>query len=165
MADKLLNMSFEQSDVRVAAWMYKKGPTLLVLLREKLEIQMIQLQAYIQGQKLSGQVLHQRTGRLKGSVREIPPIIDGARLIGAVEAGSDLLFYGKVHEYGSKGPYAIVPTTKKALRFMLGGKEVFFRRVMHPALPERSFMRSSLEELTPQIREAMRQGLQEALNA
>ena len=50
---------------------------------------------------------------------------------------------------------------KKALAFMLGGKQVFARRVQHPPIQERSFMRSSLEEMRPGIIAGLEETIQE----
>jgi hypothetical protein len=45
----------------------------------------------------------------------------------------------------------------------MGGKQVFFKRVNHPGsqMPVRSFMRSSLRDMRPEIIEAMRKAVEE----
>lgn len=105
------------------------------------------LQAKIAGEKLSGQLLQQRTGKLIGSVRTIPVVNTGAEIIGGVQAGGGPAYYAKFQNYGTAGPYEIKPLDPKGvLAFRLDGKMRFAKRVMHPGLPARNFMESSLEE-------------------
>lgn len=50
-------------------------------------------------------------------------------------------------------PHQIVPDKAKALAFLIGGKQAFAARVNLPAMamPERSYMRSSLTEMAGEI--------------
>jgi hypothetical protein len=68
-------------------------------------------------EKLSGGMLQQRSGRLLGSAHKTEVIDDGSRIIGGVEAGGGVAFYGIYFEKGGKGPYKITPKTKLALAF------------------------------------------------
>ena len=58
-----------------------------------------------------------------------------------------------------------MPDKAKALAFLLGGKQVFAARVNFPAIamPERSYMRSSLAEMADEIAEAMTEAAVEAM--
>lgn len=47
-----------------------------------------------------------------------------------------------VHE-GSQGPYPIVPKRKKALRFKVGGKTIIVKKVIHPGVKARPFLRTA----------------------
>jgi hypothetical protein len=121
------------------------------------------LQAKITGEKLSGQVLHQRTGKLIGSVRTIPVTNDGATIAGGVQAGGGPAYYAVYQNYGTAGPYEIRPIDPKGvLVFLLDGKTVFAKRVMHPGLPARNFMESTLEESRAGIISSLQSAVDEA---
>lgn len=109
------------------------------------------LQAKIQ-QKLSGGVLNQKSGALAGSI--VATIDDASDGVAVTIATSPDIKYAAIHEYGGViPPHEIVPDKAKALAFVLGGKRVFVKRVNLPAItmPERSYMRSSLEEMAGEI--------------
>lgn len=48
--------------------------------------------------------------------------------------------HAEFQEYGTRGPYDILPRKKKFLRFNIGGKVVFARRVIHPGLKATKFL-------------------------
>lgn len=122
----------------------------------------IALAAKVKGQKLSDQVLHVRTGRLRRSITY------------RVESGQTQIFgvvgtnvaYAARHEFGFHGTESV----KAHLRTI---KQAFGKRLKSPLAvqvrahsravnyPARSFLRSALAEMQGDIR----QGLQEALNA
>ncbi len=135
-------------------------PKITEAIRKRLDELDAKLQRKIQTEKLSGQVLHHRTGKLINSIRMIPAKVAGPKVAGYVEGGGGPAWYGKIHEYGTDRAYEIVPVNKKALAFMLNGKQVFATKVQHPAFQERSFMRSSLAEMKDQIHA----DLQDAVN-
>ena len=62
-------------------------------------------------------------------------------------------------------PHAILPDKAKALAFLVGGKQAFAARVNLPAvtMPERSYLRSSLEEMADEIREGLSEAMVEAM--
>jgi hypothetical protein len=138
-------------DDRVQALLQRKRQQIFRALELKINSLMLRLQAKIQGEKLSGQVLKQRTGTLKRSIEVIPVEQKGDALAGGVRGGGGPAFYGRFHEYGTSNSYTIVPVNKKALAFIMGGKQVIVKKVVHPPFPERSFMRSSLEEMNDEI--------------
>lgn len=97
--------------------------------------------------KLSGEVLHVRSGKLLGSIRG--EMRENANAIYG-RTFSQGVPYAAIHEYGGQTPpHDIYPRTAQALHFFAGGKEVFAKVVHHPGskIPERSYMRSSLAEL------------------
>lgn len=108
------------------------------------------LEGHIKNNKLSGQVLHVRSGDLRRSVHAVLPVTQTARgVMGRVAQSGDVK-YGAIHEFGGvTSPHDIVATKAKALAFMMGGKQVFFKKVHHPGskIPERSYMRSGLADL------------------
>lgn len=132
---------------------------LRLALSAKADALAVELQSRIQ-QKLSGAVLDQKSGAL---IRSITTTIDdGADEVSVTLATSPDIKYAAIYEYGGIiPPHQIVPDKAKALAFVVGGKQVFASRVNLPAIamPERSYMRSSLAEMADEIRD----GLSEAV--
>ena len=102
--------------------------------------------------KLGGEVLKGSGGALQRSirydVRELGELVQG-------RVFSRGIVYAAIHEFGGKTrPHLIEAKNAKALHFMMDGKEVFAKYVNHPGskIPERSYLRSSLREMEPEIR-------------
>ena len=110
----------------------------------------------VQAEKLSGQVLKVRTGSLRSSIsggQGVSRIEQSASSITAI-VGTNIKYAG-IHEFGGTQPArTIVPVKARALAFDWKGQQRFYRRVQRPAVkyPERSFLRSSLRDMEPQIR-------------
>jgi phage gpG-like protein len=144
-------------------------PTQVVAAIEtKMQSITINLQRTVITEKLHGQVLKQRSGKLARSIQQ-ESHTEGETVIGTVFSAGDVK-YARIHEYGGKTPpHDIVPDKGGALAFMMGGKMVFARVVHHPGsvMPERSFLRSSLaeqaEEITTGLKEAALRAAQKAL--
>ncbi len=105
----------------------------------------------VRSDKLSGGVLTSRSGALAASI-SADIAVDGAGVTASV--GSSGVPYAAIQEYGGKtAAHEILPTKAQALAFVAGGALHFARRVNHPgsAIPERSYLRSSLAELGPEI--------------
>jgi phage gpG-like protein len=110
---------------------------------------------HIQRNKLSGQYLHQRTGRLAGSIHnEVDETPDA--IIGTV--GTNVI-YARIHEYGFSGSQAVkahMRTIKQAW-----GRPISARQIMVSAhsrkvdITEKRFMRDSLNEFRPKVTERM----------
>lgn len=113
--------------------------------------------------KLSGAVLNVGTGALLGSVMLSAVAATGLAFETFVEIPSDSpqWLIGMTHEYGGTSAYVIEPINTQALHFMVGGSSVFARRVNHPPAIERSYMRSSLDEMSQSIMD----GIQETVNS
>jgi phage gpG-like protein len=153
----MLEITFNGSDQRVITALRTRGPQIVQAIARKLDSLMLQLQAKIAGEKLQGQVLQHRSGKLSGSIREIPVTNDGTLITGAVEGGGGPAWYGKLHEYGGTFPFhrkseMMEKLTKK-------GKP----RKGSITFPERSFMRASLEEMRGQIFDGLRAAVREEL--
>jgi phage gpG-like protein len=121
------------------------------------------LQAKIQ-QKLSGDVLQMRSGALAGSIGVT--IDDSSTDVSVRIAASPDVKYAAIHEFGGTiPPHQIVPNKARALAFLVGGKQVFATRVQLPAvtMPERSYMRSSLNEMADEIRDDFAAAVAEAI--
>lgn len=123
-----------------------------------------ELAGYIRTDKLSGQVLHRRSGLLSGSVH--PLVGDDPRgIIGGAGAGAGVP-YARIHEFGGTIPaHEVVARNAKALAFTVDGVLRFAKRVQIPdvEMPERSYMRSSFDEKSPQGLEGLRAAVKEAL--
>lgn len=124
-------------------------------LKQTVERETIALQAHVVADKLSGQVLHVRTGTLGRSITaetiETADAIEGA-------VGTNVR-YARIHEYGGTVHLPmLVPRRARALRFEVGGQTVFARRTRaHDVrIPERSYLRSALEDRRPTILAAIR---------
>jgi len=115
----------------------------------------LQLRGIVVDDKLSGQVLKRRTGNLARSVIDESPQVDeeATKITSAVGFNERTTPYGKFHEFGVNHSWVIEAKRAKALRFKLGGssKFSFAKRVTHPGLPERSFLRSSLTDISPRV--------------
>jgi hypothetical protein len=109
------------SDVAVAQSIRGKSDVLVKALVTKLTWLMLKLQQKIQTEKLQGQVLHQRSGKLVGSIRTEGVVQEASELKGSVQGAGGVAWYGIVHEKGGKGPYLIQPVNKKALAFFPSG--------------------------------------------
>lgn len=123
----------------------------------------LKLVAKIKSEKLSGQVLRVRTGTLRRSISH--RIIDTQTEMTA-EVGSNLK-YAAAHEYGFRGTVSV----REHLRQI---KQAFGRPIQPTSvlvsahsrnmnLPERSFIRSAIRDMTPEIsreiNEAVRRGI------
>lgn len=116
-------------------------------------------------QKLSGEVLHIRSGALLRSIRS-EMHEDASSVWGKVY--SEGVVYAGIHEYGGvTSPHEIRPKNAKALHFFVGGDEVFAQVVHHPGsrMPERSYLRSSLAEMHDKIVRDIENAVQEEIKS
>lgn len=112
---------------------------------------MLRLQQHIQRDKLQGQVLKHRSGKLTGSIIAHPATVSGHVITASVTGAGGPAWYGRIHEEGGRKTYVIYPTNKLALRWLVGGKPRFAAYVFHPPLPKRPFMAPSLEDMRAEI--------------
>ena len=122
-----------------------------------------ELEARIQ-QKLTGGVLKERTGALARSI--VATIADASGNVSVSVASSGDVKYAAIHEFGGTIPaHEIVPDKAKALAFVIGGKQAFAARVDLPAvnMPERSYLRASLDEMADAIRDEFAAAVSEAI--
>lgn len=133
------------------------------LLVRKINTLALQLEAKVKA-NLSGEVLNVRSGALRRSIFETVED-DTTSVIGKVASSGDVKYAG-IHEFGGTIPaHEIVPNKAKALAFIIGGKQVFATRVQIPAIqmPERSYLRSALTDMADEIKEGMREAVNEGL--
>jgi phage gpG-like protein len=138
-------------DDKLKTWLRGRYPAIQGELNRSMARLVIGLTRKVKQEKLSGQVLKNRTGTLRRSIA--PNVISrGAVITG--EVGTNIE-YAKIHEFGGHTlPRIILPKAKKALMFNIGGKTIFAKKVNHPGskMPERSFLRSALREMEPEIK-------------
>jgi phage gpG-like protein len=112
----------------------------------------ITAQRKVKGEKLSGQVLHVRTGTLRRSInQEVTETEDGV----FATIGTNVR-YAAIHEYGFDGQVNV-------RSFLRKGREVR-AHVRNVHLPERSFLRSTLRDMESQIREDLKRAALKVLN-
>ena len=115
-------------------------------------------------QKLSGEVLATRSGALAASI--ISSIEnDGSGT--SVSISSTGVPYAAIQEFGGKtAAHDIVAVKAKALAFSMGGEQIFAKSVHHPGstIPARSYLGSSLSEMSDEIESGFKQAILEALD-
>lgn len=102
-------------------------------------------------QKLSGSVLHVRTGQLLDSINNEMHETT-TEIYGTVYSSG--VAYAGIQEYGGQTrPHEIRPINARALHFFMGDAEVFAKSVQHPGsnIPARSYLVSSLNDLRDTI--------------
>ena len=107
---------------------------------------------YVKDNKLSGNPIQRRSGRLSRSVSPHTSQ-SGSSISGST--GTNVK-YAKYLEYGTS-PHVILPVRAKMLSWMQGGRRVFARKVNHPGNPAFRPFRGTLEETAPQNVESIRQ--------
>ena len=117
----------------------------------------------VRNDKLAGGVLNMRSGALRDSIAtEVEADADG--VFATVGSVGDVK-YAAIQEYGGKtAAHEILPTKARALAFIAGGAATFAHRVEHPGslIPERSYLRSSLGEMSDEIVSALADAAAEA---
>lgn len=133
-------------------------------LRESVGRGVLKLQRHVVQNKLAGQVLKKKTGLLGRSI-DYAVADSGSDIAGVVGTNVE---YAAKHEYGFKG----TETVKAHLRLI---KQAFGRQLKTPVwqnvgahgrkvnLPERSFLRSSLKDLAPELIRDMTKAVGESL--
>ena len=124
----------------------------------------IELQRDVQQDKLSGQVLKSRSGSLRSSI-DLTVDQSGGTITANVFSVSP---YAAVHEYGFAGTVSVRASLRRITKAF--GRPIAEKTISVPAydrrvdLPERSFLRSALEDMAPAIREEVQTALSEAVS-
>lgn len=109
----------------------------------------------VKSEKLSGQALAARSGRLRESIgAEVEA--EGDALVATV--GSIGVKYAAIQEYGGRtAAHEILPDKAKTLAFVASGATRFARRVEHPgsAIPAHLYLQSTLDEQREAIAAAL----------
>jgi phage gpG-like protein len=110
----------------------------------------------VKDNKLSGAVLNAGSGALRDSIAaSVTADADGVLALVASEGD---VKYAAIQEYGGKtSAHEILPVKGDVLAFVAGNGQHFARRVEHPGsvIPERSYLRSSLEDMKDEILAAL----------
>lgn len=106
----------------------------------------IKLQSMVVKDKLSGRVLSVRTGTLRRSIYQKVQK-NSSSVVGIV--GTNVK-YAAAHEYGFDGTMTIKAHVRR-LKTRAGDEVIVQAHSRRIKLPERSFLRSALKELTPEI--------------
>jgi len=153
-------------DEETAAKLVERVPQLSEALRYTINVLATKFVGIVKGDKLSGQLLGEISGHLKGSIHA-DYATEGSRSAEAtIIAGGTNVEYARVHEFGFHG----VETVKEHMRRItkVYGRLVtshqilvsqFTRRV---DIPEKRYMRGTLEEMAPEIIERMRAAVGQA---
>lgn len=125
---------------------------------------MIELSRYVKEEKLSGQVLKNRTGTLRRKIN-YRVTAGPSEVVGSV---GTKLAYAAAHEYGFDGTVQ-VRAHERQMNVAFGRAVAVPHKIMvgafsrHSHVPERSFLRSSLRELSPKITAMLDAAVHEAL--
>jgi phage gpG-like protein len=106
--------------------------------------------------KLSGAVLNTSSGALRDSIAA-NVTADSDSVLASVGSEGDVK-YAAIQEYGGKtSAHEILPVKGDVLAFVAGDGQQFARRIEHPGsvIPERSYLRSSLEDMKDEILSAL----------
>ena len=109
----------------------------------------IKVQSSVKEDKLTGQVLHVRTGTLRRSINRV--VEEDERGIRAT-VGTNVE-YAAIHEYGFSGT---VNVREHVRRTPSGGSATVSAHTREVNLPERSFLRSTLKDFEDEIQETLR---------
>ena len=109
----------------------------------------IRVQSEVKEGKLTGQVLHVRTGTLRRSINRVVEQ-DDRKTVATV--GTNVV-YGRIHEYGYQGTVDVREHARN-----VGGTSTTVRAHQRNVnLPERSFLRSTLREYEGEINATLRE--------
>lgn len=114
--------------------------------------------------KLNGQVLNRISGALSRSIQH-EVLRSESRVLGKVFSSGDVK-YAAIHEYGGvTAPHIIVPKKASVLAFAGASGMVFAKKVNHPGskMPERSFLRSTLTDMSTEISLGMKEAVVQAV--
>lgn len=145
-------ITFEYNDSNIRATLESMPAELHDVLLKKVTQLTFMLEAKVK-QKLSGEVLNVQTGNLRRSINST--IEDtGETITGYVSSSGDVK-YAAIHEFGFDGIENVkqhIRKITKAFGVDINPKEVIVKAFSrHMKMPERSFLRSSLNEMQEQI--------------
>lgn len=143
-----------KGESKVTARIERFVPRMRSALRQRMSRIVLRLQAHVVQDKLQGQVLNVREGRLQRSINQA--VIEGeASIMGIVGSGGNVK-YAAAHEYGFQGAVTVrehLRTITQAFGKPLATPVTATVRqhTMNMNLPERSFLRSALSDERSQI--------------
>ena len=144
-------------DSEVVTAFEKAGDMLRYQIVKATEVLAVEMQRRVKEDKLSDQVLHVRSGRLRRSINQ--EVTESASDVRAV-VGTNVS-YGKLHEYGYHGEVTVKefirtikrkPGAKRNMKRANWKQQAVKSHTRKINLPERSFLRSTLKEMREEIR-------------
>lgn len=117
----MLTLSFGSTGEDVSQRVQERFPRLVVELVKTVDRMNVIMQARIVRDKLQGQVLHHRTGKLANSIRIFKAKYSNDVIEGGVQGAGGPAFYGRYHEFGTTHSYEIKPIHGQALAFIPQG--------------------------------------------
>lgn len=141
--DKELSEALQAKQAGITERLYDRVRTAQRALADKVRI------------NLSGEVLQQRSGELYRSVQEQPIVQEGTAVIGEVTVGNENTPYAPVQERGGVREYVIRPVNKSVLTFVIDGKRIFTMMVKRTPLPARYYFGRAVDEVGPEVIEAL----------
>jgi phage gpG-like protein len=144
------------------AFMESKAEAIVAAVRTEMNAETVNLLAYIKDEKLSGQVLNQRSGNLKNS--GFIEIDQGSGQITGFVGFGRTVPYAAILNYG--GTIEVPEVSGKLMVFERGGRTVFTmkHRAFTVNMPARNYLESSLEEREPVIVEGFRDAIAKVTN-
>ena len=124
------------------------------VVRARMLLEMSKTAEFIRAEKLSGQLVKNRTGTLRRSIHPDAEA-SGSTITGIVGTNVE---YAKYLERGTAA-HEITPKSAKVLAFKKGGEMVFARHVNHPGIQARRFLAGSIEERTSAIVAGLRESV------
>lgn len=130
-------------------------------LADEMKKQWLRVQAAVVTKKLSGDPLHRRTGVLASSINVGGPDTattfeeDSTEIVGRI---GTKVWYGRLHEYG--GTFHVKAHERK----VLGRLGATMTKEHDITFKQRSFLRSTLDEMRDSILDAMRSAVTKATN-
>jgi hypothetical protein len=161
-----MSITLTSNAEEVAASLNRKASQITEALTAKLDALTLVLQRHIIADKLQGQVLEQRGGggvSLADSIRVVNATQEGGSITASVTVEGPAEKYAAIQEFGTSSTYPIDPKSAKVLHFLVGGKDVFTGKILHPPLREHSFLRSSLDDMKEDIVSGLGDALQQVL--
>ena len=157
----------ENNDQKLIAFFEQSTPRIMDAVEKAINLAMADLQAYIQRDKLQGQVLksHKNGAGLAGSIN-VRFERDSMSIGGYV--GTSIV-YAKIHEYGFNGSESVRAYTQTRTQAFGNPTRPYTVNVRNHerlmVMPARPYMRPSLEEKKEAIVQRVRDAITEALKA
>lgn len=149
-------------------------------LAAKMDFTTARMQQIIVNDKLQGQLLNHKTGKLGDSVRPTETVVTADEIDGGVVAGGGVAPYARPLEYGARA-HLIRAINAKALAFESSGGSgyepwggafskgdstmIFVKSVMHPGNRAYAFMRGTLDEEAANIQIGFQEAATEAASS
>lgn len=150
-------------DERVVASIRSQYQKVITNVEQSIGRLTLKLLTRVKVNKLSGQVLNVRTGRLRRSITYVVNKTP-SRITGIVGTNVE---YARAHELGFSGEVSVKAHLREIKKAW--GKDITPRTVeirahsRHVNLPEKSFLRSALSDMAPEIIQTLQQSVRQGI--